>query len=81
MEGDVLETASEVTVSATRKKQFNQYEPATSEVEVTAEADSKPEDMTTAEYVAALQERAGELAEEDIMRKFQAHINSQIDEE
>jgi len=75
---DVLEDIDRVEVSASRKKQFDRYEPASSNVTLEAEV---PEGVDTEEFVEALQFRAGELASEDIMRKYEAYVDAQVAEE
>jgi hypothetical protein len=76
---DVLQTAETVVVTASRKKQFGQYEPAESGIEIEGDPSNRPEGMTVQEYAEALQIRAGELAHEDIMRRYNEYVQREIE--
>lgn len=81
MSREIDDTIETVTVGASRKKQFGQYEPAESNVELEGNPEARPDDMTVAEYVESLQVRAGELAREDILRKYNAYVKREIESE
>lgn len=74
----VLDRVNEVEVSATRKKQLDQYEPATSHVSLTAEV---PDDADVREFVAELQQEAGEMARDDILQKYEAYVKRELEGE
>lgn len=74
----VEEHITEVEVSASRKKQFDRYEPAESFVSLTAEV---PEGKDVQEFIEALQNRAGELAREDIFRRLDDYNDRRVEKE
>jgi hypothetical protein len=65
-------------VSASQKKQFEQYEPAESFVGLTAEI---PESEDSDEFIEALQGRADELVRQDIIRRYALYRSKTEDEE
>jgi hypothetical protein len=73
----VEEYITEVEVSASRKKQFERYEPAESFVSLTADV---PEGEDVQEFTEALQSRASELAREDIFRRFEDYEDRRVEE-
>lgn len=78
MGSEIDEHIKEVQVSASQKKQFEQYEPAESHVSLTAEI---PESEDSDEFIEALQERADELVRQDIIRRYALYRSKTEDEE
>ena len=72
---------TEVTVGASRKKQFNRYEPAESSVSLTAQIKPGAEEKEVEEIVQELQEEAGELAKRDILRKYESYVTKDMEAE
>jgi hypothetical protein len=77
MGDDALDNVKKVEVSASRKKQLDQYEPATSHVSFTAEV---PEGADVEDFVKQLQDRAGEMAKNDILRKYEAYVKRELED-
>lgn len=62
---------TEVTVSASKKKQLGQYEPAEAHTSMVAEV---PEDEDPEEVRQALNEVVWRHTEESIMERWEAHV-------
>jgi hypothetical protein len=62
---------TEITVQASRKKQFERYEPGEESVELTAELE---DDEDLADAFEKLDERAWQLVDRGLMRRFEAYL-------
>lgn len=65
---------TEVSVSANKKKQLEQYEPIAEDVSLTAEVQ---EDDDAAEVLDALEDQAWEQVEEGVMERYETHVRKE----
>jgi hypothetical protein len=70
----VEDDITEVTVSASRKVQLDQYEPIETSTELTAE---KPDDVDFGDWLAALSQRAMEEAERAAMERHEEYVREE----
>ena len=75
---DALEEVTEVTVSASEKKQLDQYEPATAHVEYTA---SVGEDQDPVALREELSQQAEEDAKRAILRRWEEYVRKAAGED
>lgn len=73
-----LDAVTEVTVSASEKKQLDQYEPATAHVEYTA---SVGEDQDPEELREELSKQAEEDAKRAILRRWEEYVRKAAGED
>lgn len=68
---ELNERITEVSVSANKKLQLEQYEPISEHVELTAEV---REDDDPSEILGALEDQAWEQVEEGVMERYETHV-------
>lgn len=75
---EAKDLVTEVTVSASKKKQISDYEPAEAYTEYTAEV---PKGEDPEEVREALNDLAWEATESAVMERWEAHVRKQMDDE
>jgi hypothetical protein len=72
-----LEQVDEVTVTASEKKQLDQYEPCEATASLTA---TVPDDMDAGELQEELAKEAQEAAKRDVLRRWESYLRQSDDE-
>ena len=74
---EALDQVTEVSVSASEKKQLDQYEPAEATVKLTAEVQ---DDMDPVELEEELSQVAQDRAKRDVLRRWESYLRQSDDE-
>jgi len=74
---NVTEHITEVSVSAGRKRQLEQYEPINEQTTITADVPDGLSEAELDEFMEALSVKAREQCEQGITRRFEEHVREE----